>query len=88
MLTTASFSVGCNLMAVSTKKRAAPAAMVGLRLVAEPQHTSLVLAAFHQVKVSRSQQNGCRFRNRRQNSLWGVLLPYSLDGKRVWRFPH
>jgi hypothetical protein len=81
-LMTASFSVDCNLITVSTKEHAAPTAMVGRRLVAEPKHAGLVLTAFHEVTVSGSQQNGCGFCNRCQDS-FGCF-----DGKRARLFPH
>src|SRR5262249_37684259 len=49
-LMTASFSVGWNLMAVSAKEHATPPATMGLRLIAEPEHASLVLQRFTRLK--------------------------------------
>src|SRR5262249_317381 len=87
-LTTASFSVGGDLIAVSAKECATPPPTMGLRLVAEPKPAGLVLTAFHEVKVSCCQQNGCGFYNRCENSLGGLVLHYSLDGKRARLLPH
>ena len=42
-----SLAVGCDLVAVPAKHHATPTAMMRLGVVGEPEHASLVLAAFH-----------------------------------------
>jgi len=57
-------------------------------LVGEPEHASLVFAAFHEREVGRRQEVSGSFRHRPQNPRGRVLPPDPIDRRRARLVPH
>jgi hypothetical protein len=83
-----SLSVGRDLVAVSAEHHAAPAAMVRFGLVTEPEHARIVLAPFHQPKVSAGQEFSGSFSHGPENQLGGGFRTDFLDFERARFVPN
>ncbi|HEY4949411.1 MAG TPA: hypothetical protein VIH88_03670 [Candidatus Acidoferrales bacterium] len=81
-------SVGCDFLAVAAKLHAAPATMVGLGAIREPEHAGVVFAALDQREIRCRQQIRSSFRQRRENRFGGVLSPDSFDLRRARFVPN
>jgi hypothetical protein len=85
---TTTFPISGNLVAIPADSGAAPAPMVGFRLITEPKDARIAFTPFYKAEIGCCEEHCRRFGYRGQNGLRSVLLPYMFDAQRLWLFPY